>query len=143
MVDTTRSVFSTERDEEEEAKRKQLDELKSKFTKRNKVSTFASYENKQRRMPSQIISRPSSQNKDASSATDRIDMTRQSQQELEAEIKLAAAAYADAERGLENLALFNEEMSSISMNAFQLYTMFEIISKENEEIISQMQQIER
>ena len=31
---------------------------------------------------------------------------------------MAAAAYADAERGLENLANFNEEMSNISMNAF-------------------------
>ena len=35
----------------------------------------------------------------------------QSMSELDEEVRLAAAAYADAEQGLENLALFNEEMS--------------------------------
>jgi len=38
--------------------------------------------------------------------------------ELDEEVRLAAAAYADTELGLENLSLFNEEMSQISMNAF-------------------------
>lgn len=38
--------------------------------------------------------------------------------EMEHDLQMAARAYADSELGLENLALFNEEMSSISMNAF-------------------------
>ena len=63
----------------------------------------------------------------------------ETQLELDAELRLTAAAYADAERGLENLALFNEEMSNISMNAFQIYTMFELINKENEDVIQMMQ----
>jgi hypothetical protein len=54
-----------------------------------------------------------------------------------------AAAFSDADRGLENLALFNEEMSTISNNAFQIYSLFELIKTENEEIISWMHQLER
>ena len=47
--------------------------------------------------------------------------------ELDDEMRLAAAAYADAEQGLENLALFNEDMSQISMNAFEIFTLLELI----------------
>ena len=56
---------------------------------------------------------------------------------------LAAQAYADAEQGIENLALFNEYMSTISMNVYQIQNLFELISKENEEIICWMSQLER
>ena len=56
---------------------------------------------------------------------------------------LAAQAYADAEQGIENLALFNEDMSTISMNVYQIQNLFELISKENEEIICWMSQLER
>lgn len=59
--------------------------------------------------------------------------------ELQKELKLASAAFADAEQGLENLALFNEDMSTISMNVYQIQNLFELISKENEEIICWMQ----
>ena len=51
---------------------------------------------------------------------------------------MIADAYADAEIGLENLGQFNHEMSTISMNAFQIYSLFELINKENEEIIEWM-----
>jgi hypothetical protein len=58
-------------------------------------------------------------------------------------LKLAGQAYADAEQGIENLALFNEDMSTISMNVYQIQNLFELISKENEEIIGWMSQLER
>jgi len=58
-------------------------------------------------------------------------------------LTLAAQAYADAEQGIENLALFNEDMSTISMNVYQIQNLFELISKENEEIICWMSQLER
>ena len=68
---------------------------------------------------------------------------RTEEQLIDEEMKLQAAAFADAELGLENLSVFNEEMGTISMNAFQIYSLFELISNENEEIISWMHQLER
>jgi hypothetical protein len=44
---------------------------------------------------------------------------------------------------MEILALFNEDMSTISMNVYQIQSLFELISKENEEIIGWMGQLER
>ena len=38
--------------------------------------------------------------------------------ELKKELSLASAAYADAEQGMEILALYNEDMSTISMNVY-------------------------
>ena len=42
------------------------------------------------------------------------------EEDLQKELKLATQAYADAEQGIENLALFNEDMSTISMNVYQI-----------------------
>ena len=65
------------------------------------------------------------------------------EEDMQKELKLATQAYADAEQGIENLALFNEDMSTISMNVYQIQNLFELISKENEEIIGWMNQLER
>ncbi len=65
------------------------------------------------------------------------------EEDLQKELKLATQAYADAEQGIENLALFNEDMSTISMNVYQIQNLFELITKENEEIIGWMNQLER
>jgi hypothetical protein len=42
------------------------------------------------------------------------------EEDMQKELKLATQAYADAEQGIENLALFNEDMSTISMNVYQI-----------------------
>lgn len=125
------------------------------FAKRNKVATLESYEQqKQKESSSQMFTRNERKKEgdgdkggggsSATPKTSTINMEELNQVvDLDPEVHLAAAAYADAEQGLENLALFNEEMSTISMNAFQIYSLFELINKENEEIIEWMQQIER
>jgi hypothetical protein len=45
---------------------------------------------------------------------------------------------ADAEEGLEHLARFNEDMSLLALNVYQIYNLFDLVCKENEEIISWM-----
>lgn len=49
----------------------------------------------------------------------------------------------DAEQGLENLARFNEDMSMIALNVYQIYNLFDLIGKENEEIINWMHSLEK
>jgi len=49
----------------------------------------------------------------------------------------------DAEQGLENLARFNEDMSMIALNVYQVYNLFDLLGKENEEIISWMHALEK
>jgi len=48
----------------------------------------------------------------------------------------------DAEQGLEHIAMFNEDMSMIALNVYQIYNLFDLVCRENEEIIGWMQQLE-
>ena len=48
-----------------------------------------------------------------------------------------------AEEGLEHLARFNEDMSMVAFNVYQIYNLFDLVCKENEEILSWMQTLER
>ena len=48
----------------------------------------------------------------------------------------------DAEEGLELLAQFNEDMSLLALNVYHIYNLFDLVCKENEEIISWMQSLE-
>ena len=49
----------------------------------------------------------------------------------------------DAEQALEILARFNEDMSMLALNVYQIYNLFDLVSKENEEIIGWMHTLER
>ena len=44
---------------------------------------------------------------------------------------------------MEILARFNEDMSMIALNVYQIYNLFDLVSKENEEIIGWMHTLER
>jgi hypothetical protein len=48
----------------------------------------------------------------------------------------------DAEEGLEHIARFNEDMSLLALNVYQIYNLFDLVNKENEEIISWMSSLE-
>ena len=44
----------------------------------------------------------------------------------------------DEEEGLENLARFNGDMSLIALNVYQINNLFDLVCKENDEIINWM-----
>ena len=44
---------------------------------------------------------------------------------------------------MENLAEFNQDMSLIALNVYQIYNMFDIVKNENQELLSWMGQLER
>jgi len=50
---------------------------------------------------------------------------------------------ADAEQALDLLARFNEDMSMLALNVYQIYNLFDMVGKENEEIIEWMHTLER
>lgn len=49
----------------------------------------------------------------------------------------------DAEAGIEHLARFNEDMSLVAFNVYEIYNLFDLVCKENEEILQWMQTLER
>lgn len=102
-------------------KRLKIEELKKAFAKKNKVSTMESYEQKK-------------------SKTFQYTTDMNAMQIMEQDKDMYDA---DAEEGLEHLARFNEDMSMVAFNVYQIYNLFDLVCKENEEILSWMQTLER
>jgi len=46
------------------------------------------------------------------------------------------------EKGLEQLAKFNQDMSTIALNFYKIYNLFDLVNKENEEVIGKVQGLE-
>lgn len=96
-----------------------VEELKQDFTQKNKISTLESYQ-KRENDPSLY---------EAALKKDILENDKD-------------IGDADAEEGLENLARFNEDMSLIALNVFQIYSLFDLVKQENAEIAGWMQELE-
>jgi hypothetical protein len=83
---------------------KMIEELKQDFTLKNKISTLDSYM-KRENDPSLY---------EAALKQDILENDKD-------------IGDADAEEGLENLANFNEDMSLIALNVFQIYSLFDLV----------------
>ncbi|CDW91576.1 cation channel family protein [Stylonychia lemnae] len=116
----------TDNFEENFMRQRQVEELKKAFKNKNKVSTMESYEKKKN---------------DNFSVFNNPNINVPTIQEIIEQDETLGDA--DAEQGLENLARFNEDMSMIALNVYQVFNLFDLIGKENEEIVSWMQSLEK
>lgn len=48
-----------------------------------------------------------------------------------------------SEEGLEYLAKFNQDMGILAMNVYEIYSLFDLVNKENEEIVDWMLTLEK
>eukprot|EP00347_Sterkiella_histriomuscorum_P015168 403358060 len=114
-----------------------IQELKTQFEKKNKVSSRQSYDLHTSQFADQLSQAyQQSQNFDKSQALISTEKGK--------DIKILEEEEGDdlAEEGLENLAQFNQDMNMIARNVFEIYNLFDILEKDNQYAIERMHQVE-